>query len=139
MKMRTETGLLLILTVAAALLAGCGGGVGDVDAPTGSLASDDQVEQVQTATVVGRLVSLRTGSPVDGVRVRVGGVASVTDRQGVFTADSVPLGQTWLTVDDGRYSILGGPVEIQVQAGLNDAGQIVCGAVATIPPAAPQL
>jgi hypothetical protein len=139
MQTRFAVRLLLFVAVVVPVVAGCAGGGDGVGSQAGAFTVDDGTDQTETATVVGRLVSLRTRAPVAGVRVAVGGVAAVSDAAGTFRAVGVPAGEHWFTIEDSRYAVLGGPVRIEVALGVNDLGQVVVDKVTGVPPAEPGL
>lgn len=141
--MRTQTwyiALLLFATTLGLLLAGCAGGQGPTERAAERPAAMRSAYSGETGVVMGQMISLRDRAPVADVRVTIGDLTSVAGPDGKFALEYVPCGTQWLTVDGGDYAILGGPIRLEVGAGVNDIGQVVLDFASTaVPPAVPTL
>ncbi|MGC9317327.1 MAG: carboxypeptidase-like regulatory domain-containing protein [Armatimonadota bacterium] len=116
------TRCLAILAVTV-WLAGCAGGV-DVIPDTVIAEGGDPVDV--TADVVGRVVCASDATAVAGTTVTIdSSITATTDSDGVFVIEDVSVGRHWLDVDGAGYLMLGGPMEIEVEAEGTDLGQVV--------------
>lgn len=139
LSMRDRAGYigLLVIGVAVGLcVGGCSGGVDDLGVLGDGFVLQPPADG-EVGVVTGQVITLREGAPVPRVAVTVGGVVAVTDASGAFVAQRVPVGRQWLTVDGLGYSVLGGPVRVEVVVGVRDLGRVVVDATAAVPPAVP--
>jgi len=103
------TAALIIMSVAAMLFAGCGGG------------GDGGAQPAQAGSVSGTINYAATGDALGGIDVSIGNVTTTTDASGNFTLRNVPVGQQTLQIeaDPDRNLVVppGVPLTVTVNAG----------------------
>ncbi len=77
--------VLVLLTVAAFTVTGCGGGGG--------------VAPAQTGAITGTIVYAATGQPLGDIEVSAGGITTTTRDDGTFTLNGVAVGQHVLQIE----------------------------------------
>ena len=141
--MPSNTRFVVILSLVAAsalLIAGCSGDCGSVAAVTQTPLARQSPDDAEFAVVLGRTLSLSDAAPVPGIEVSIAGAGAVTDAEGRFVAERVPIGSWLLRAERGDHAILGGAMRVEVKSGVNDVGRVIVsfGDVSP-PPAVPVL
>ncbi|MEA3401826.1 MAG: carboxypeptidase regulatory-like domain-containing protein [Armatimonadota bacterium] len=129
------TSCLVILAITV-WLAGCAG----VDVIPDSTVASGGGPAEGTADVVGRVVSVPDAEPVAGATVAIdSSVTATTGSDGEFLIQNISVGQHWLDVYGAGYTMLGGAMQIEVEAESSDLGQIVvCPGARLSPPSVPE-